>query len=92
MSKASKAIEAHTIARNKRKAMQGKVYRHFKGDLYKVEDVGVYSEDCEPIVIYSSVENPDQIWCRPLIMFESDVDVQKYPYAKQKKRFEEVTD
>ena len=71
--------------------MQGKIYRHFKGDLYKVEDVVVYSEDCKPVVMYSSVENPDQIWCRPLIMFESDVDVQKYPYAKQKKRFEEVT-
>ena len=91
MSKASKAIEAQIIARNKRKAMQGKVYRHFQGDLYKVEDVGVYSEDCEPIVIYSSVENPDLIWCWPLYVFESDVDTQKYPDAKQKKRFEEVT-
>lgn len=87
----SKATEAQTIARNKKKAMQGKVYRHFKGGLYKVEELGVYSEDYEPVVIYSSVENPDRIWCRPLIVFESDVDTQKYPDAKQKKRFEEVT-
>lgn len=87
----SKAIEAQTIAGHKKKLMKGKIYRHFKGSLYKIVDVAVSSEDSEPVVIYSSVDNPAFTWCRPLIEFESDVDIQKYPYARQKKRFEEVT-
>ena len=68
----------------------GLKYRHFKGNIYLVTDIAVHSETAEPMVIYKSVDNPDLVWCRPLDMFMSEVDHEKYPYVKQKMRFEKI--
>lgn len=68
----------------------GLKYRHFKGNIYLVTDIAVHSETAEPMVIYKSVDNPDLVWCRPLDMFISEVDHEKYPDVKQKMRFEKM--
>lgn len=70
--------------------MAGNVYRHFKGGLYVVQGVAVHSETAELLVIYTSKDEPQKMWARPLEMFLSPVDKEKYPRAKQKKRFEKV--
>ena len=70
--------------------MVGKRYMHFKGNVYIVTDIAVHSENAECMVIYKSFEQPSLVWARPLTMFLSKVDKEKYPDVKQEYRFEEL--
>ena len=65
-----------------------RVYRHFKGDYYLAEDIAFHSETGEPFVIYRKLYGDCSLWIRPLSMFLSEVDHQKYPDCKQFYRFE----
>lgn len=65
------------------------LYRHFKGKLYYVMDIGLDSETLEEMVIYQALYGDKKIFIRPLKMFLSKVDVKKYPNVKQTYRFEE---
>lgn len=53
------------------------LYRHFKGSLYEVLDVGTHTETGERLVIYKSIEGPTGIWVRPYDMFFETVLVNK---------------
>lgn len=66
----------------------GRVYRHFKGDYYLVEGVASNSETGAPFVIYRKLYGDGGLWLRPLEMFLSKVDKEKYPDAVQEYRFE----
>lgn len=74
----------------------GKIYRHFKGNLYKVLDIVYDSEsnndsEYRKVVIYQALYGEHLKWARSYDMFASEVDHQKYPNVTQKYRFEEVT-
>ena len=71
-------------------AIVGFRYRHFKGGVYLVTDIAVHSESEEPMIIYKNFDNPELVWCRPLSMFMSEVDHEKYPNIKQLMRFERI--
>lgn len=72
----------------------GKLYKHFKGNIYKVIDI---VNDCESnndeeykkIVIYQAQYGEKLKWARSYESFVSPVDHKKYPEATQKFRFEE---
>lgn len=65
-----------------------RVYRHFKGDYYLVEDVARDSETDEELVVYRKLYDDGSLWVRPKAMFLSEVDRSKYPDATQRYRFE----
>ena len=65
-----------------------RVYRHFKGDCYLVEDVARHSETGEEYVVYRKLDGDGSLWIRPKAMFLEPVDREKNPDCKQEYRFE----
>lgn len=74
----------------------GKVYRHFKGNYYFVENIAYDSETTERIVVYKPLyERADkrQLWVRPEKMFLSEIPIDRPDnITVQKHRFEIVQD
>lgn len=75
----------------------GSIWKHFKGTTATVIEVVKNSETNEDMVLYRCTGNKraktnhkDGTYVRPLNMFLSEVDHDKYPTVIQKYRFEKV--
>ena len=64
------------------------IYKHFKGDYYIVEDIATHSETLEKYVVYRQLYGEGELYIRPMEMFLSKVDKEKYPEVTQENRFE----
>lgn len=64
------------------------IYKHFKGNYYMVEDIAINSEDDKEYVVYRALYEDAKLYIRPLDMFLSKVDKEKYPDCKQEYRFQ----
>lgn len=65
-----------------------RIYRHFKGDYYIVVGIAKHSETEEDMVVYRQLYGEGALWVRPMSLFISEVDREKYPDVKQRYRFE----
>ena len=69
------------------KPQAGDKYKHFKGMVVEIIAIGKDSENLEEMVVY---KHNDEIWIRPINMFLSKVDKEKYPDIEQEYRFEKL--
>ena len=68
----------------------GKIYRHFKGNLYLVEGIATHSETEEKMVVYRALYGDCGLYVRPYSMFVEKTDKEKYPLVEQEYRFQLV--
>lgn len=72
----------------------GGKYHHFKGFIAKVIAVAKHTETGETLVVYecngkaANSSHEDGIYARPIDMFLSKIDREKYPDIRQEYRFE----
>lgn len=73
----------------------GKVFRHFKGNYYFIENISMDSETKEQIIVYRPLyqRKDSMLWTRPASMFFEEIDInRKDNITGQKYRFELVED
>ncbi len=70
--------------------LKGKIFRHFKGNLYLFEDIVINSETKEKMVLYRALYGECGLFVRPYDMFTEEVPKNKINPTGQKFRFEEI--
>ena len=55
--------------------MINKIYKHYKGNRYKVLAIAKHSETLEDMVVYQALYGERGIWVRPKSMWSEEVTV-----------------
>jgi hypothetical protein len=64
------------------------LYKHFKGTTYQVYGVAKHSEDLSEQVVYGNPQKENDLWVRPLAMFQETVIHE----GKEVKRFQFISE
>jgi hypothetical protein len=51
------------------------LYRHYKGNTYRVVGLARHSETLEPLVVYEALDGAGGLWVRPAAMWSEIVEV-----------------
>ena len=51
------------------------IYRHYKGNRYKVLGIAKHSETLEEMVVYQALYGEMGIWVRPMSMWSEEVSI-----------------
>ncbi|MET8881795.1 DUF1653 domain-containing protein [Streptomyces rubiginosohelvolus] len=68
--------------REKGRHIDAGVYRHYKGNLYRVLHVAQHSETAEQLVVYQELQGRRAVWARPLEMFKETVNTPSGPQRR----------
>lgn len=78
-----------------RTIQMGDIFRHFKGGVYQVVGLGTHTETGEKMVVYQPLmpaeDGQKPLWVRPMEMFLSKTDHDKYPDVEQPYRLVKMT-
>lgn len=58
------------------------IYRHYKGQRYRVLGTARHSETMEPLVIYQALYGDHGLWVRPAMMFNETIERDGEPIAR----------
>ena len=68
------------------------IYKHYKGDLYIVEDIIYHSETNEKMVDYRALYGDNKLWCRPYKSFVEEVNRNNQKYRFELQEIKSVRD
>lgn len=57
------------------KKLPNGIYRHYKGNVYRVICVAKHSETLEDMVVYTDMVDSEKNWVRPLSMWNEKVTI-----------------
>ena len=69
---------------SEQQSLIGREFRHFKGNLYRLEGFAKYTETLEEVVVYRALYGERGLWVRPAKMFFENIERD----GKRMKRFE----
>ncbi|MBU6247379.1 MAG: DUF1653 domain-containing protein [Xanthomonadaceae bacterium] len=58
------------------------IYRHYKGQRYRVLGTARHSETMEPLVVYQALYGEHGLWVRPAAMFCETVELEGEPIPR----------
>jgi hypothetical protein len=58
------------------------IYRHYKGQRYRVLGTARHSETMEPLVVYQALYGEHGLWVRPSAMFCETIELDGEPIAR----------
>lgn len=80
-------LEFTTIFEDSKKAS---IFKHFKGNIYKVVTIAKDCEDLKEMIIYQGQYDDKPCWVREKDDFFGLINKEKYPDSDQKYRFEKL--
>lgn len=58
------------------------IYRHYKGQRYRVLGTANHSETMEPLVVYKALYGEYGLWVRPAAMFVETIELEGEPIER----------